>query len=155
MTFQFHALNYSQFAHLFEMSDAELSEHGASRSIVDAFPGTPCRISLEDAQIGESVILVNYEHMAKDSPFRSSHAIFVRPDATTVHPQIGSVPELLRHRVLSIRAFDSAGMMKNADLVDGKEAEITIEQMFEDPEIEELHVHYAKPGCFAARVSRA
>lgn len=155
MSFQFHALDHNHFAHLFELSNEELFKLGARRSVVETFPGSPCRISLEDAPVGESVILVNYEHMAKDSPFRSSHAIFVRPGVTSVHPEIGAVPKQLRHRVLSIRAFDSAGMMQNADLVDGREAEMLIAHMFEDPKIEELHVHYAKPGCFAARVSRA
>lgn len=154
MSFQFHALDHNQFAHLFELSDADLSEVGAMRTTVDACPGTPCRVSLEDASIGETVILVNYEHMAKASHFRSSHAIFVRQNVTTAQPELDEVPRLLRHRVLSIRAFDKKGRMKNADLVDGSDAETLIAQMFEDPQIEELHVHYAKPGCFAARVSR-
>lgn len=154
MSFQFYALDDNQFAHLFKLDDAELAKHGAMRIVVDACPGTPCRVSLEDAPVGETVILANFEHMAKTSPFRSSHAIFVRQGVARAQPEPGQVPELLRHRVLSIRAFDGAGMMKFADLVDGSDVETLIEQMFKDPEIEELHVHYAKPGCFAARVSR-
>lgn len=155
MSFQFHALDHQQFSHLFEMSDAELHEIGATRSVVDAYPGTPCRVSLEDAPLGETVILVNYEHMAKQTPFRATHAVYVRPDVTSAQPEINAVPALLRHRILSVRAFDASGMMKDADVVEGKEVEKTIMRLFEDPDIEELHVHYAKPGCFAARVSRA
>lgn len=155
MTFQFHALDDQQFAHLFEMSDEELVQNDATRMTVEAFPGTPCRVSLEDARPGETVILLNYEHMTKLSPFRSSHAIFVRPGVRSAQLEKGTVPKLLRHRVLSVRAFDSAGMMKNAELVDGSDVETLIGHLFEDPQIEELHVHYAKPGCFAARVSRA
>ena len=154
MTFQFHALDDGHFSHLFDLSDAALTKLGATRMTVDEFPGAPCRVSLEDARVGETVILLNYEHMTKDTPFRSSHAIFVRAGAATAHPEPGAVPDLLRHRVLSIRAFDAVGMMKNAEITDGREAEMLIAQLFEDPEIEELHVHYAKPGCFAARVSR-
>lgn len=46
-------------------------------------------------------------------------------------------------------------MMIDADLAEGPEAERTIERMLADPGVAYLHAHYARPGCFAARIDRA
>jgi hypothetical protein len=46
-------------------------------------------------------------------------------------------------------------MLVNADLVDGRELEGKIEQLFAEPRIAYLQLHFAKPGCYAARVERA
>jgi hypothetical protein len=68
---------------------------------------------------------------------------------------VGAVPELLRSRILSVRAYDADALMVSADVVDGRELEGTIERMFADSRAACLHVHYARPGCFACRVERA
>ena len=44
------------------MSEAELAANNARLEVVQEHPGTPCRVSLDDAQIGETVALVNYTH---------------------------------------------------------------------------------------------
>ena len=155
MAFQISSLAQGGFAHLFDMSDAELAEQDAVRMRVDTRPGFPCRVSLEDAEIGEAVMLVNYEHLSVATPYRSSHAIFVRENAVAAVPPVNEIPESLRIRLLSIRAFDRGGMMRDADVVHGRELEAAIERLFENPAVEFLHVHNAKPGCYAARVDRA
>lgn len=155
MSFQISALPLEAFQPLFGLSDAELAGRGAVRRIVDRSPGFPCRVSLEDAAPGEAVLLVNYEHQPARTPYRSSHAIFVREGATQARPAVGEVPEVLRRRLLSVRAFDANGMMIDADVVDGLELETLIERMFASAEVACLHVHNARPGCYAARVNRA
>jgi hypothetical protein len=155
MTFQISALPKASFAHLFTLSDAELAARGAIRRRVDAKPGFPCRVSLADAEIGEEVILAHFEHQSAPTPFRSSHAIYIRPLADEARPAAGEVPPLLRSRILSLRAFDAAGMMIDADLADGRELEPAAERMLADPRVAYLHIHYAKPGCYAARIDRA
>jgi hypothetical protein len=155
MNFQISALPLAPFAPLFAMSDAELRQRGALRRIVDAKPGFPCRVSLEDAEIGERVVLLNFEHQSADSPYRAQHAVYVRENAIEAHPAVGEVPEVLRRRLLSVRAYDSAGMMIEADVVDGRELEPVIERMLARANVAYLHLHNAKPGCYAARVDRA
>jgi hypothetical protein len=81
MNFQIVPLQLKEFLPLFELSDPEVAEHGARRIIADANPGFPCRVSLEDAEIGERVILVNYMHQPTDSPYRATGPIFVREKA--------------------------------------------------------------------------
>jgi hypothetical protein len=142
------------FAPLFAMDDQALAARGALRVIADAPLGFPCRISLDDAKPGETLILVNYEHQPAPTPFRGSHAIFVREGVEPV-ATIDEMPPALRRRLLALRAFDQDGMMRAADIVEGAQANDLIATLFEDPQIAYLHAHYAKWGCYAARIDRA
>lgn len=155
MTFRIRALDPRPFAPLFALDDAELARRGAVRRVADAKPGFPCRVSLADAEVGETVLLVNHEHQPAPGPFRSRHAIYVREGVAEARPAAGEVPQLLRLRTLSVRAFDAAGMMRDAAVADGREAERAVERMLADPGVAYLHLHYAGPGCYAARVERA
>jgi hypothetical protein len=153
--FVIRGLEPAQFAPLFGLSDEALVERGARRMTATGKPGFPCRVTLEDAEPGETMILVNFEHLPVDSPFRSRHAIFVREGASGQAEYRDSVPVQFRSRMLSVRAFDDAGMMVGADLVDGQALESAIENMLADPVVAYLHAHFAKPGCFAGRIDRA
>jgi len=155
MTFQIRALAVDQFSHLFGKDEDELERLGVKRVLVDSMPGFPCRVSLQDAEVGESVLLMNYEHQAAASPFRSSHAIYVREEAIQAKPAENGVPEVLRRRILSLRAFDDAGMMVDADVVDGQKIVSVIDRMFGDDSVAYIHVHNAKMGCYAAWVERS
>ncbi len=155
MSFHISALDPSQFMHLFHLPADELARRRARRMIADKKPGFPCRISLADAEIGEEVILVHYEHQTADTPFRSSHGICVRPHANRALLAQGEVPASLRTRVLSLRGFDETGMMIGADLAEGAHLESAIATMFQSASVGYLHLHFAKPGCYAARVDRA
>ena len=76
MNFRIRGLDARQFDHLFALSDAELAVHGAIRRIADG--PRPCRISLSDAEPGDELILVNYEHHSVSSPYRMRFAIYIR-----------------------------------------------------------------------------
>jgi hypothetical protein len=146
MPFQITSLSKSQL---------ENSAGPTLRTIATHKPGFPCRVSLADAEPGEEVILTHFEHHSADTPFRASHAVYFRPNAAQAHPQPNEVPDLLRSRMLSLRAFNAAGMMIAADLTPGTDLEHRIEEMFQDPNAAYLHIHFAKPGCYAARADRA
>jgi len=154
MGFRITGLPAEKFAGLFSLSDQELAARGAVRRVADAKPGYPCRVSLTDAEPGQEVILTHFEHHPVDSPFRASHAIYVRKGEET-YEAVDQVPEQLRLRLLSVRAFDEKGMLVGADVVDGRELEGVIDRLLEDERADYLHVHYAKPGCYAARIERA
>jgi hypothetical protein len=155
MSFRITGLQASWFAPLFALADAELAARSALRMVADKKPGFPCRVSLRDAEVGETVLLLNYEHLPVASPYRSSHAIFVREGATEARLEVNEIPQLLQIRLLSVRAYDHGGMMLDADVVPGQELAATIHRMLERSATAYLHVHNAKPGCFAARVDRA
>jgi hypothetical protein len=155
MRFQVSGLAVEPFAPLFGLSDAELATRDIVRQTANKSPGFPCRVSLVDAVPGETLLLLNFEHLAVASPYRSRHAIYVRENAIAARVAPGVVPEVLRRRLLSVRAFDQRGMMLDADVVDGREVDGVFTSMLANPAVRFLHVHNAKPGCFAARVDRA
>jgi hypothetical protein len=152
MSFRIRGLSAEPFADLFALSDEELKTHGAVRQIADS--NYPCRISLTDAKPGDELLLVNYEHHPVGSPYRMRFAIFVR-QGEEQYDAIGQIPEQLRGRMLAVRAFDADAMMVGHELIDGLRVEQAIERMFAKPAAAYLHVHFASPGCYAARVDRA
>lgn len=153
MNFTVRGLSPEPFLPLYGRSDAELAERRARRVIAGA-SGFPERIELRDAEPGETLLLVNYEHQSADTPFRSSHAIYVREGATESRSFDG-LPEVLRRRLLSLRGFSPDGMLIEADVADGTDAEPVIERLLGDARIAYLHAHSAKPGCYLARIERS
>jgi hypothetical protein len=155
MSFRIKGLPAEHFHHLFALSDQELAKQGGMRRIADdRRPGYPCRVSLTDSRPGDELLLVNYEHLRVDSPYRMRFAIYVRKGERT-YEGIDEVPEQLRKRMLAVRSFDRNGMMVRCELVDGSALEGAIERLFADRGAEYLHVHFAAPGCYAARIERA
>jgi hypothetical protein len=154
MDFRISALPVAPFASLVGLPDRDLAARGVVRRIADRRPGFPCRVSLRDADIGEPLLLLNYEHLPVPGPYRSRHAIYVREHAVECRPDVNEVPDVLRIRLLSVRAFAVDGLMVDADVVDGASVHQLIERWLDDPRVGYLHLHNAKPGCYAARADR-
>ncbi|RAO77577.1 DUF1203 domain-containing protein [Dyella jiangningensis] len=154
MHFRITGLPAEPFAELFGLSDEALAERRAVRVVADQPHGYPCRVSLTDAEPGQSLILLHYEHHPVDSPFRSSHAIYIR-EGEQQYDRVDEVPDQLRRRLLSVRGFDGQGMLRDADVAQGTALEPLIERLFSDTKVSYLHIHMARPGCYAARVERA
>lgn len=155
MSYAITGLDPAPFRYLYGLSDAELAKAGAIRMTADAKPGFPCRVTLEDAEPGTAVLLLNHEHLPVDTPYRSRHAIFVAEGAEQSARHENAIPEQLRSRLLSVRAFDAGDMMIDAEVLEGVGLDAEIVRMFADPRTAYLHVHNARRGCFAARVDRA
>jgi len=155
MSFRIRGLAASQFDHLIGAPEERLDALGVKRVHVTRPHSTPDRISLRDAEPGETALLLNYEHLAVDTPYRSRHAIYVIEGEQRTFDAVDEMPGALRRRMLSMRAFDEAGMMVDADIVDGREAEALIERLLANSQVVYVHAHYAKHGCFAARIDRA
>jgi hypothetical protein len=148
-------LPHNAFAPFFALDDEQLQQRGAKRYVADRKPGFPCRVSLQDAAVGESLVLVPFTHQPSNSPYRASGPIFVREVALQASLDRNHVPEQLRLRLLSVRAYDANAFMVNSDVVDGRNVESVIHQLFDDSRVLYLHVHFAGPGCYACRIDRA
>ena len=153
--FRLIALRSEQFADLFEQSESELETKGVRRMTVDEKPGYPCRVSLADAEVGETVLLMPFTHHDVASPYRALGPIFVREGAPTASPEADEIPIMFRHRLLSIRGYDASAMMLAAEVVNGSELEASIRRAFENEDVRYLHIHNARPGCYNCRVERA
>jgi hypothetical protein len=154
-TFKISGLDPAMFSHLFGKSDEELAALNVRRHIVDAKPGYPDRVEMRDLDVGEKALLVNFTHLDVNSPYRASHAIWVREGAAEAYEAVDEIPEVLSRRLLSVRAFDTDAMMVDADVIDGKDLRRWVASTFESSCVDFIDVHNAKPGCFAARVRRA
>jgi len=154
MRFRVSGLKPEPFRHLYGLPEAQLLAQGARRYTVDKTPGFPDRIELRDLTPGETALLVNYTHQAADTPYRASHAIFVREGAERAVSVIDEIPEVMQRRMLSLRAFDAAHMMADAALVDGRQARETVERLLSDGKVAYIQAHYAQRGCYAARIER-
>ena len=128
---------------------------GAIRMIADKKPGFPCRVTLDDAEPGEALLLVNHCSHDGDNPYRATHAIFVGEGAGDAAAYADEIPPALDRRVLSLRAFDQNGMMVDAALAQPGEADEVIRRLLADPVVDHIDAHNAIRGCFAARVDRS
>lgn len=155
MTYRISGLDPSQFAHLVRLGDNELARHGAARVTADGRPSFPCRVQLDDAQAGETLLLVNHVSHEGDNPYRASHAIFVSESAGSAAVYEDEVPPALARRILSLRAFDADGMMVDALLAQPAEADPAIRRLLDNAQVDHIDAHNAVRGCFAARIERS
>jgi hypothetical protein len=151
--FRFKGLPAVPFQPLHPLGEGELAACGLRRMVADKKPGFPCRVSLEDAEPGERLLLVPYEHQPANTPYRASGPIFVREAARQTYDG-AEVPLVLRTRLLSVRAYDAEGMMVDADVTEGAQVEALLARLFARPEAAYAHAHFARRGCYACRVER-
>jgi hypothetical protein len=154
MKYVLRGLEPALFEKLFDLGDAALAARGMRRMRSDQSVGYPCRVSLEDAPVGEEVLLLSFTHLDGASPYRASGPIFVRRGQARAARIEDALPSTLTLRPLSVRAYDAADGMVDAEVVDGARAEPLIRRFLARPDVAFLHVHFARRGCFACRVDR-
>lgn len=157
MSSSFHlvGIDHTPFQSLFDLSDGQLAELSAKRCIADVSPGYPCRISLEDAQAGEELLLLPYLHQSATSPYRSSGPIFVRRGVQQRKLPVDFVPSYVSSRLISVRAYDAMHMILDASVCEGGAAGLEIARHFGRDEVAYIHLHNAKRGCFSCQAIRA
>ena len=153
MTYVVKGLDPKPYAELFGLPDEELAKRGVVRMTVNS-PTFPCRVSLTDRELGESVLLLNHVSHDVANPYRASHAIFVTETDQEAAEYVDEVPPVFKPRVLSLRGFDKDGMMAEAILTQPGEADAGIRKLFANPAIQTIHAHNATRGCFSARIER-
>lgn len=155
MDFRITGLSPEPFRHLFGLSEEALAQRGVLRFVSDGTSGFPDRIEMREAAAGETVLLLNHVCQPADTPYRATHAIYVREGACETYNRVNEVPDVMRQRLLSLRAYDERGMILDADVVDGREIEPVIARLFANPKVSYIHAHNAKRGCYSGRIDRA
>lgn len=155
MTYRVRGLSPEPFESLFQMSDDELAERGTVRRVADEPHAYPCRVSLTEAEPGEELLLLPYRHQTSASPYQASGPIYVRRNARVPFDAVNRIPAMQERRLSSVRAYDATGFMRECDVVPGADLDRTIRRFFANSEVYTIHVHNARPGCFAFRVERA
>lgn len=153
-SFQIVGLSPLPFEPLFALSAEALAARGIRRVRAAASPGYPCRIGLEDAEAGDELLLLPFEHQPANSPYRASGPIYVKVGARQRTMATGEVPESVRRRQISLRAYDGNDMIVDAEVCDGEFVAVEIERLLRDPLVRYLHLHNAKRGCYSCLVRR-
>src|ERR1700690_3484419 len=154
-SFQLVGLPYEPFSSLFTLSEAALAERNVQRTVATTKPGYPCRVSLVDAEIGEELLLLPFEHQPANSAYKASGPIFVRRAAVPASIEPGVIPDYVRLRLMSVRAYDAAHLMTDAAVCAGSDTASVIERMFSSDEVAYIHLHNANRGCYSCAVIRA
>lgn len=153
--FRLIGLDHQPFAALFDCTDAQLAAIGAERCVATAEFGFPCRVCLEDASVGDELLLLSFPHQPADSPYRASGPIFVRRGALPRTLGVGEIPPYVSRRLISVRGYDAAHRMLDAAVCEGSAVAAEIERQFADARIAYIHLHNAKRGCYSCRAERA
>jgi hypothetical protein len=153
-SFQLIGLLPGQFSHLFSLSAEELAPFGIMRVTAYSKPGFPCRIGLQDAEPGEELLLLPYEHQPAASPYRASGPIYVRVGSQQSNLRPGEIPPYVGLRQISVRAYDAHHMIIGAEICPGDDVAAEIQRQFRNLRVIYIHLHNAKRGCFSCRVER-
>ena len=142
-----------------EIADAarETAKAGAADHAVitvDSPESSPCRHCLRWAEPGERVVLFPYTAIPSGQPYCETGPIFVHADECERYGATNEYPADFRHgRVF--RAYDSNYNILDAQVVDGSEPEVVIENLFQNPQTAFVDVRSVTRGCFTFRVQRA
>ena len=153
--YQLCGLPAEPFAAWFELPDAELAARGARRVRADSDFGYPCRVSLEDAAVGDELLLLSYRHLSAASPYRASGPIYVRRHAVQRRLAPGVVPPVVTRRLMSLRAYDAQHLMVDGQVVEGSDAAAALGALFDRPDVAYVHLHNAKRGCYSCLALRS
>jgi hypothetical protein len=155
MPFQLVGLPDHPFTSLFSLNDSALGELNMRRVIATTYPGFPCRVGLIDAAIGDELLLLPFEHQAAASPYKASGPIYIRRASRQQSLAPDVIPDYVRLRQISVRAYDAEHMMVDALVCGGGDVAAVIARYFADDEVAYIHLHNAKRGCFSCAVNRA
>ncbi len=91
-----------------------------------------------------------------NSPYRASGPIFIRraADRQRIEPP-GHIPPCVATRLISLRAYDRAHMMAQADVVACIQASDAIERVVAgNAAVRYIHLHNARQGCYSCLAER-
>src|SRR5438093_3167217 len=114
----------------------------------------PCRVCLEEASVGEELLLFSYSPFERPVPYRNVGPIFVHASGCKPYDRPAIVPDLMRRRLLALRGYDAEHRMIECDIVEGAVLESLIERFFANPAVAYIHAHNARAGCFLCRIER-
>lgn len=154
MAYRISGIPWIDVGHYLALGDAGLQAAGIERCVADAQQAYPCRLTLEDAEPGEELLLLTYWHQPASSPYAAAGPVFIRRNAKDSRVVSNSIPLQQRRRLLSVRAYGDTHRIVAAEVMPGTDLAAGIEAFFTRGDIAYLHVHNARHGCYACRVDR-
>ena len=120
----------------------------------DADGGEPLRCCLRPSRAGERIALIAYRPSGTAGAYAERGPVFIHAEACAGYPADGGWPPEFRDRQQVLRAYDAAGRIADAILVEGVDAEAGIAKLFDDPAHVVVHSRNVLYGCYMFTVSR-
>jgi len=112
----------------------------------------PCRRCLTRAAAGEHMLLLSYDPFTQHSPYAGPGPVYIHTEPCQRHRgAAGAMPAQVAGSLLSLRGYDERAMLVDADVVEAAQACARVRTLLDDGAAF-VHVHFARPGCFAFRV---
>jgi hypothetical protein len=121
---------------------------------VDSPESSPCRHCLRWAHPGERVILFPYAAIPPGHPYSEIGPIFVHAEKCERYSATGEYPAEFRNGRV-VRAYDSNYNVIDAQVVNRREPETAIQELFENPDTAFVDVRSVTHGCFTFRIQPA
>jgi hypothetical protein len=129
---------------------------GNSLRLVRADSGSPCRHCLQDAAAGDGLLLGSYHFGNPQGIYWAPSPVWVHAEPCPRFEQSDTVPEIVRNRLVSVRAYDSQDQMiyELGEVCRGTKVEAPLERALGDSRTGYVNIHTAGPGCFLCRAER-
>lgn len=135
---------------------ARVDDFGHRIQRVDGRETYPCRHCLREAPGGKGMLLLSHQAPEPRSVYGHLTAIFLCAHPCTRFEEPDVVPQIVRNRHVSLRAFRSDGMMlyEANELIEGEGHGAAIRRIFDRDEVAYINAHTAKAGCMLGHVVR-
>jgi Protein of unknown function (DUF1203) len=116
----------------------------------------PCRHCLREASGRTGMLLFSYQTPKPRSVYGQPTAIFLCANPCDRFDGPDSIPDIVRNRLVSLRAFRRDGMMiyDANEIVDG-DYDGAVRKIFARDEVAFINAHTAKAGCMLCHIERA
>jgi hypothetical protein len=117
----------------------------------------PCRHCLQEASGKTGMLLLSYQTPKPKSVYGQPTAIFMCAAHCERFEKVDTIPEIVRNRLVSFRAFRTDGMMiyDANEIVEGYSHEAAVRRIFARDDVAYINAHTAKPGCLLCPIERA
>jgi hypothetical protein len=125
------------------------------RRVVET-PGAPCRQCLQDAKVGEEMLLLSWHLPRPLGVYWTPSPIFLHAERCPPFDAPDTVAPILHSRLVSVRAYGRDGMCLYdiGDVGEGSAVEELLARALGDARTDFINVHTARPGCLLCQVER-
>lgn len=136
---------------------ASVDDFGHPIQRVGARGTYPCRHCLREASGENGMLLLAHRASEPRGVYGHPTAIFLCAEDCVRFDEPDTVPEIICNRQVSLRAFQSDGMMlyDASELVQGEDCDAAIRRILDRDTVAFINAHTAKAGCMLCRIVRA
>jgi len=136
---------------------ATIDDFGHAIQRLDLDRTYPCRHCLREASGKTGMLLLSYQTPEPKSVYGQPTAVFLCAGDCERFERSDTIPDIVRNRLVSLRAFRGDGMMiyDANELVEADGHDAAVRRIFARDDVAYINAHTAKPGCLLCHIERA